>query len=145
MLLGSHKWQSTAYTDISQSLCRGWQCSHHTSSEYWMLAYLSSRVRSSVLRLPVWNAKKTANSNKGLLCMCSKSKSSLKTPQRISQTNQEAIWGSEQASMQFLHSCGNMVLWASLGVFKGAVETPVQAFFSMIPSTQESGSSHFWR
>lgn len=49
--------------------------------------------------------------------MCSKSKGSYKTRRKISQTHQKAIWGSEQLTMQVLHSCNNIVLTASLGHF----------------------------
>ena len=46
--------------------------------------------------------------------MCSKSKGSYKTPRKISQTHQKAIWGSEQLTMQVLRSYSNIVLTASL-------------------------------
>lgn len=60
--------------------------------------------------------------------MCSKSKAGYKTPRKISQTHQKAIWGPEQLIMQVL-SCSNIVLTTSLRHF--------------YKSTQDYGASIF--
>lgn len=72
---------------------------------------------SAWLGCHLWNTKKKDILSKGLLCIYSKSKGSYKTPRKISQTHQKAVWGSEQLTTQVLRSCSNIVLTAPLGHF----------------------------